>query len=359
MSVLTYTANDVTSLMQLTQRAQSLTASITHLDYTRQDYKTLRTFTTMMAQGKVNRPLMEFVERSGKLSQYISDMPAVESLDMLPCRAGDRKTVQALENLQVALSRQSSDMMNWTQQAAQTVDGLIQSTGEELDHLKASLEALTTQFTNGQIDETSLSITSMETISFDARLKAIENLVTILENLAPINASYLHSAETRQEVKVAFEQIVTMLSPYTGMTVSEDRLVSMSAPLEQSYQPAEQVLGELGYSVASMSTLLDKSTQLVTVLESIVELRSEFAAELSALSEQTPNAPDLTLTEEINDGDDVEESEPAQESSLDEHQILLTQYLQILSTSITQGVQQTLGVIATAQTMSALIEETV
>lgn len=284
-----------------------LDSGVVAMQATAESYRALRSVHQTVQTDGLSKSLMGLIHHFG--GQRFADLPAVESFDLTPLPARDRRAQQVLGALGAALETEGSAIADWLSDTAATTERLLSALSDETDsHVSLAEDALVSL---GQISVTAdvLQATTVDSIPVTARIEA---LTVIGEVVRLIDAPEFTADDAGLTMaRQALGLLVDKLTPITGAVYRNDAVESDPAARSEAYTPREGTLDGFGYDAERCAQLAEAVLALTGAVREliargtgVVEALRNLAAQAATQptpgeGEEAPVATDVTVLRQV------------------------------------------------------------
>lgn len=325
----------------LAAQKASLISSVETLQELSEDFSNLRTVARVTRDFGASRPVME---ATGVLEQLsgAGELPSLESLDIIPARRSDERTVVSVETFAKTIATESAVVGNWLHTSATDLSLFLELANETLGETAAAAEALISSLEGQIVEENSLAMSNFIGASADSSRLALESVAELAGNIGPLASDSIGSIEYQKTCQGGFEALSdTPAAKASG--ISLDGTVLKIGTVSGEYTPVNGSLESAGYNIPEAIASLSAGVSACRALETLLADRYALETCLTDSAEHLPAAEGI-------DGLDEGATE-----SLSGARDLAGNYITVLTSLVSTALTNTVSALAAGEALKELV----
>ncbi len=309
-----------------------------------ESYKTMRHTKHVIAKHGASRPLMAVISRGDTLAR-INNMPATESLNVVPLGQNDKRNLALLSEMSAALEAEQTVVSDWIGNSASDVGDFLDVTAYHLSGLRDEMVDIQSAMSAVNSNDATMASISAYNVPAASRMAQMNTVSGILSKIVPIDVNSLCcDNDYRNNTKQALRDCCDSLSGFGGIARDGDNMMRSDDITDQNCDRQGNML-ELGYSCESMSQMVENGMNCINSLQNVVDQKDEIVASMMTARDATPAAmaEDVTATEDMTSPDGA--------YTLDDHRQMISGYLHVLASAVDCAVTNAIGVMAAGRAM--------
>jgi len=320
------TPKAVSSLLRVTTAAAALRSGIVQQCAVTDAYRTLRRVRRITKLQGLTKQILLLINPKSRPAVFIEKLPANESIDMALISSKDRRTARALEAFDESLDDEPEVVSDWIKDSSSELNELFEGLGDHLDEVSKTIDDIQESLNGSSPTPEQLAAATLTAIGSDAAKTRFDILSEAVPGLH-IPEVQPDNAESVSDATEALNKLVAVLLPITGISLGDDGISVDADAIEEAYKATDSNLSDLGYTVESITGLLESAEKLIEDLRTMLGRKDEITANLDTLADQAttvdndvPPATDdaIPAEEDDTDGADTTTEEPAAEPTTDD-----------------------------------------
>jgi hypothetical protein len=280
----------------------ALVLSLTKATALTQDFTGLRQLRAVIRTYGLSKPLM--VLANPGLRRSITNLPGLESLDLVGADGDDPRTRDTIAGLDTTLDAETGLVADWVRCGADNIDSLLTATADQVQGLGDAVGHYI-EVLDDVDDSDALSSSTLEVVPFDRTTACIRALLDVLPGIdAAVADPTDRDAMDTHKAKLA--GLVEVLGEHTGLSidVTNPHQLQLDDPVTGS---VVDTFASHGYTADNVGDLLEKAEALLAALQDLLARKDTIlaqfeaaAAAVAAVDNDVPPAVDDAI---IADGD--------------------------------------------------------
>lgn len=272
----------------LAAQKSSLMASMEAAREMGEDFRNLRSVARVTRDFGASRPVMEVTGVLEHLSGA-GELPSLESLDVIPARRSDERTVLSVETFSKTIATESAMVGDWLNKSSSELSLFLELATEALSETAAAADTLVAAIEGHIVEEPSLAMSNFIGNSSDGARRALESIAEIATNIGPFSAEKLGTVDYQKECQAGFEALCeTDGAKASGLKMDGSTLRALS--VEADFAPVNGSLESAGYNIPEAVASLSAGAAACRALETLLADRYALGSCLSDAVSHLPAA---------------------------------------------------------------------
>lgn len=239
-------------------------------------FKDLRRVLSVTSEYGASRPVLDATGVLEHFGSALTDMPSLESMDVIPARQSDARTKGAVAALTEVAGTESAVLGNWMLETSPKMFAYFDMASTAVTDLAAAAESMADKLECSIADDSSLAMVNIVGYPASENLQALQSLSAVLPSIGALDASKLNDAEYLKGNLEGFTGLMdTPAAAGCGFAL-KDGVVSVEE-LSSDASPRSATLLELGYNVPETVSALRAAAEACRAVEALLDDRTAMA----------------------------------------------------------------------------------